>query len=481
VVLTVSRVLSSTDRPLLYHRNPVFVRGATPVALLAVKRNAKSVPPVGGVVDPLSRFPSSIQSMPSTAATMGAPLRGPPMAASAPSALLGLAAAAAAVSSGAPAPSDTAPVPQPKSSQAVPAAALPHFLTGISHGVPAAAIAPPLQSSARAPLVAPLPPFMSTHLAAQGPAANSKVRLQQSLHTGSRGGAGSPAQSDVSSIDARLAAASATSCSPEQAIVPDSLTTDSASHAAADIHANSGGLPQPTQNPLSTRASASLASEQRFLGAGAFPGAAAAGVSSSGEQAGQQGPSLPALSALSGPAPLPQGRARHAAAVVRKAAASPAVAAAAVTGIAGPSAALATVRAAAVPRLAGAKTARSSSRGGGSGGGAGDAGDIMHELKAFNRRQREMVARVRVIEQANEALAHDSARLFSELVALQVWGRRRPRGGAGPGSVLCTASHVLTALPFSPLPRVPHVRVYRRSKQGFRQCCTLPCAKAWMQ
>ena len=73
------------------------------------------------------------------------------------------------------------------------------------------------------------------------------------------------------------------------------------------------------------------------------------------------------------------------------------------------------------PRLAGTKSARSgsSSRGGGGGGGGGDAGDILHELKAFGRRQREMIGRVRGIELHNEQLARDNARLFAELAQLQ--------------------------------------------------------------
>lgn len=79
--------------------------------------------------------------------------------------------------------------------------------------------------------------------------------------------------------------------------------------------------------------------------------------------------------------------------------------------------------AAPLPRLAGTKSARSgsSSRGGvgGGSGGGGDAGDILHELKAFGRRQREVIGRVRGIELHNEQLARDNARLFAELAQLQ--------------------------------------------------------------
>ena len=63
-------------------------------------------------------------------------------------------------------------------------------------------------------------------------------------------------------------------------------------------------------------------------------------------------------------------------------------------------------------RLAGTKSTRSS-RGG------GNTGDILYELKAFGRRQREMIGRVRGIEMHNEQLARDNARLFAELAQLQ--------------------------------------------------------------
>lgn len=72
------------------------------------------------------------------------------------------------------------------------------------------------------------------------------------------------------------------------------------------------------------------------------------------------------------------------------------------------------------PRLVGAKSTRSSRGAAGApGAGGGDPGDLLHELKAFGRRQREVIGRIRGIEQNNEQLARDNARLFVELAQVQ--------------------------------------------------------------